>query len=149
METHGLSNELASGLIGNAYAESGLRSTVTNQIGAFGTFQHLGPRKQALFAFAKREGLDPNDYKTQLDFAVHELNTSHKSANKNYGSAQDAAIGIMNKFEKPSEKEKASSVSKRVGFANKVAQYKKGGEYEMSQDQINELILKGYKINLI
>ncbi len=149
MQTHGLSNELASGLIGNAYAESSLNSGVTNSIGAFGTFQHLGSRKKQLFEFARSKGKDPNDYKTQLDFAVHELNTTHKSANQRYASAQDAAIGIMNRFEKPAEHEKAKSVNKRVGFANKIAQYQQGGEYDMDQNELNELIRKGYKFDII
>ena len=132
----------------NAFAESGFNSRVTNQIGAFGTFQHLGSRKRDLFNYAKQRGLDPGDYKTQLDFAVHELNTSHRSANRRYNSASDAAVGIMNNFEKPSDAEKRKSVNKRIGFANKIAQYQKGGEYDLTQEQINELILKGYKFVL-
>lgn len=116
----GLSTEEASGLIGNAYAESNLNPSVTNKIGAFGMFQHLGDRKKKLFNFASNNKKDVYDPYTQLDFVLEELKSTHKSSRGNFNSPTEAAIHIMNKFERPSDKEKAQSVQKRINYANLV-----------------------------
>lgn len=147
----GLSKEEASGLIGNAFAESNFNPTVVGKAdnkGSQSIFQHHSERLNALKKFAASQGKDWQDPFVQTEFAVYELNSSHKSA-RGGNTATDAAINIMNKFERPAEWAKKQSVNQRVGFANKLMQYQKGGEYDMNQEEINELIRKGYKFDII
>lgn len=145
IENHGLSNEQASGFLGNLYAESSLNPSIINPTsGAFGLAQWLGSRKKSLLKFAKDNGKDVNDPFLQLDFAVRELNTAHKNSHLDYNSPKSATVGYLNKFEKPSEEEKRKSFAKRVNFANSI--YQQGGTYDLSLDEVQSLINQGYKI---
>lgn len=145
IENHGLSNEQASGFLGNLYAESSLNPSIINPTsGAFGLAQWLGSRKKSLLKFAKDNGKDVNDPFLQLDFAVRELNTTHKNSHLDYNSPKSATVGYLNKFEKPSEEEKRKSFAKRVNFANSI--YQQGGTYDLSLDEVQSLINQGYKI---
>ena len=148
IENHGLSNEQASGFLGNLYAESSLNPSITNPTsGAFGLAQWLGSRKKSLLKFAKDNGKDVNDPFLQLDFAVRELNTTHKNSHLDYNSPKSATVGYLNKFEKPSEEEKRKSFAKRVNFANSI--YQQGGTYDLSLDELQSLINQGYKIKYL
>ena len=145
----GLSKTEASGLIGNGIVESNLNSTVlgtADDKGSRGLFQPHSERLTALKRYAASKGKDWRDPYVQIEQAVRELNTTHKKARGNFSSATDAARAVMNHFEKPAEWAKKQSFGQRAGYAEKLMQYQLGGEYDLTQDQIDELISKGYKI---
>lgn len=85
----------AAGVVGNFMSESGLNTT---RVGDHGTSYGLGQwhndRWDNLKSFASSNGLDINDPKTQLDFAVNELGTKYKGVLNDINNAstpQEAA----------------------------------------------------------
>ncbi|OBQ59572.1 hypothetical protein EFV37_22170 [Mesorhizobium loti] len=104
-----VSNEFASGLIGQFAAESNFNVNAINRNdGADGSHsigigQWNGRRAKALRAFAAKQGKPVNDFETQLDFAMHELNTSEAGVGRRLAAARTveeataAAVG----FERP------------------------------------------------
>jgi hypothetical protein len=90
----GLSDAGARGLVSrwmNVEASGG-PSTV-NGIGASGIAQWTTPRKRRLMAFAKARGKNWNDFDTQLQFALSELNGPESSAGRALRSAKTDAQG--------------------------------------------------------
>lgn len=79
----GLPHHVAAGLTGNLMQESGAEinpAAVGDNGNAFGAGQWNGPRRHAYLNYAKSRGSDPTDFDTQLDFLLHEGQTSEKSA---------------------------------------------------------------------
>ncbi len=114
----GFTPQQAAGIVGNLQAESGVNPG-QHQIGgpAFGIAQWEGPRKAALQQFAASRGKSASDLGTQLDFIMHEFNTTEKrafNAVKSAGTAQEAAHQFMAKFERPGKPHAA----RRYAFAN-------------------------------
>jgi len=72
----GVPPNLASGMVGNAYAESSFDSRLSTKGGdqgsAHGEFQWRGDRITNLLSYAKQHGLNPEDWHTQYQFAWHE-----------------------------------------------------------------------------
>lgn len=104
----GFTPHQAAGLVGNFTQESNVNPNITNRIGAFGAAQWLGPRKEALIAFAKSKGKPANDLKTQLEFTLHELNTTEKKAKSallKTKTPEQAALVVRKKYERPGESE--------------------------------------------
>lgn len=70
----GFSPEQAAGILGNLQVESGFNTGAYNPgEGAFGLAQWLGGRRANLKAFAEFQGKPETDWKTQIDFMVHEM----------------------------------------------------------------------------
>ncbi len=120
---NGYSPAQSAGIVGNLAQEStvALDSSIENSIGAFGIAQWLGPRRKALEKFASDRNIAPNDFDLQLDFILHELNTSEKRANKSLLSAStpsEAAASFVNKFERSGEKAGEKGFDRRLNFAN-------------------------------
>lgn len=109
MDNGGLSKEAAAGIIGNIVQESTFNSNALNdQSGAYGLAQWMGPRKETLNQFAAERGTDPSDIQTQLDFLIHELNTTEgkaKSALESITDPAEAAWVFRKEFERPGEEE--------------------------------------------
>ena len=148
----GLSKQEASGLIGNAIAESGLNPTIlgtADNKGSRGLFQPHSSRLDALKQRAQNMKADWRNPFMQINQAVHELNTTHKKARGNFYTATQASDAIMNHFEKPSKAAKAQSRNKRAGYAEMLMQFQKGGTYNLSHKEIKDLINKGYKIEVV
>ena len=148
----GLSKQEASGLIGNAIAESGLNPTIlgtADNKGSRGLFQPHSSRLDALKQRAQNMKADWRNPFMQINQAVHELNTTHKKARGNFYTATQASDTIMNHFEKPSKAAKAQSRNKRAGYAEMLMQFQKGGTYNLSHKEIKDLINKGYKIEVV
>ncbi|TPN57171.1 phage tail tip lysozyme [Mesorhizobium sp. B1-1-7] len=109
IKTYGVSNEFASGLLGQFSAESNFNTAAINRNdGADGSHsigigQWNGRRAKALHAFAAAKGKPVGDFYTQLDFAMHELNTTEKPVGRRLAAARSieeataAAVG----FERP------------------------------------------------
>lgn len=107
----GFPAHVAQGIIGNIAVESGFDPSI-NEIaplvpgsrGGFGLFQHTGPRRRALEAFASQTGRPLADIDTQLDFVVQELGTTEKAAAdalKGAKTTEEAARIFSEKFLRP------------------------------------------------
>jgi len=116
----GYTKEQAAGLVGNLQQESGMNPTARNQLeGAQGIAQWRGER---LEAFKKKYGKEVM-YATldeQMDFVLHELETTEKKAGnllKNAKTAAEAAA-IVDKFY---ERSAGTELAKRIANANAIA----------------------------
>ncbi len=79
---HGLTPAQAAGVLGNMQVEApGLNTGAYNpKEGAYGLCQWLGGRRQNLEAFAAAQGKPVGDWKTQVDFMMHELRGEESAA---------------------------------------------------------------------
>lgn len=107
----GFPAHVAQGIVGNIAVESGFNPGI-NEIaplvpgsrGGFGLFQHTGPRRRALEAFASQTGRPLADIDTQLDFVLQELGTTEKAAAealKGAKTTEEAARIFSEKFLRP------------------------------------------------
>ena len=119
----------AAGITGNIAQESGfdtgarelnpMTESARKQGGGFGLFQFTNhDRKQGLMDLAQSRATSPDDLDTQLDYFLHELNTTHKKAAKALSYAKNprqAAYVISKYYEMPSPK--YANNAKRMGAA--------------------------------
>ncbi len=96
----------AAAFTGNLQQESRFDPTSINPRGKeFGVVQWDPKiRKRALFSFAKAAGLDPRMLDTQLDFIIHELDTTERSARDAiYGATnvRDATVAASERYFRP------------------------------------------------
>lgn len=87
LQRRGIPAHIAQGIAGNIAVESGfdpgineISPVVPGSRGGFGLFQHTGPRRRALEAFAQQSGRPLADIDTQIDFALQELQTTERAA---------------------------------------------------------------------
>ena len=102
----GWSHAQACGILGNIAQESGFRTTVLgfDQTGSYGLCQWLGPRKRALFQFARERGVDVADVLMQVEFLLHELRTTEQAAARHLRGCLTpaaAALSFSKSFERP------------------------------------------------
>lgn len=100
---NGLSDVEAAGMTGNIGAESSFSTTVTSGDGhgSRGLVQFTGSRltgEEGLLKFAERRGLDPWDWRTQVDFSVWELHNTESAALKEMRARPDATPAEMAKI---------------------------------------------------
>lgn len=90
-------------VLGTMKQESGFNPAATNGIGAYGLNQWLGPRRTDYLNYAKGRGADPNNFDTQMDYFIKDLDSSHGmgagSALRN-SSDLDSAMAAMNRYER-------------------------------------------------
>lgn len=108
---NGLSDVEAAAMTGNIGAESNFSTTVTSGdgYGSRGLVQFTGDRlngENGLLKFAERKGLDPWDWRTQVDFSVWELHNTESAALEAMRARPDATPGEMarivrEKYERP------------------------------------------------
>jgi len=119
----GLPQVAAAGIVGNLVAESGLDPTIPGDNGnSVGIAQWHKERMVAMKSWITAQGRDWKDMNAQLDFLVHELNTSEKIAGnqlKLAGNPIQAAKTFMDKFERPAEWAKKQSWDKRAAAAQR------------------------------
>lgn len=127
----GYDNNLAAGIVGNIQQESNFDPTATNEIGAFGLFQYLGPRKATLFNWAEQNGRDVNDWQTQLDYMQYEVTNDpyekrqFEKVIREAKDPQSAAIAFSKHFERPGAREAHNN--KRAKYALNAFQGKPAG----------------------
>lgn len=97
---NGLSDVEAAAMTGNIGAESNFSTTVTSGdgYGSRGLVQFTGDRlngENGLLKFAERKGLDPWDWRTQVDFSVWELHNTESAALEAMRARPDATPGEM------------------------------------------------------
>lgn len=100
---NGLSDVEAAGMTGNIGAESEFSTTVTSGdgYGSRGLVQFTGDRlngENGLLKFAERNGLDPWDWRTQVDFSVWELHNTESAALEAMRAHPDATPAEMAKI---------------------------------------------------
>lgn len=108
---NGLSDVEAAAMTGNIGAESSFSTTVTSGdgYGSRGLVQFTGDRlngEKGLLKFAESRGLDPWDWKTQVDFSVWELHNTESAALEAMRARPDAtpeemAVIIRKNYERP------------------------------------------------
>lgn len=108
---NGLSDVEAAAMTGNIGAESNFSTTVTSGdgYGSRGLVQFTGDRlngENGLLKFAERKGLDPWDWRTQVDFSVWELHNTESAALEAMRARPDVTPGEMarivrEKYERP------------------------------------------------
>lgn len=100
---NGLSDVEAAGMTGNIGAESSFSTTVTSGdgYGSRGLVQFTGDRlngENGLLKFAENRGLDPWDWRTQIDFSVWELHNTENAALEAMRAHPDATPAEMAKI---------------------------------------------------
>jgi lytic transglycosylase, catalytic len=100
---NGLSDVEAAGMTGNIGAESSFSTTVTSGdgYGSRGLVQFAGDRlngEKGLLKFAESRGLDPWDWRTQVDFSVWELHNTESAALEAMRAHPDATPAEMAKI---------------------------------------------------
>lgn len=100
---NGLSDVEAAGMTGNIGAESSFNTTVTSGdgYGSRGLVQFTGDRlngENGLLKFAENRGLDPWDWRTQVDFSVWELHNTESAALEAMRAHPDATPAEMAKI---------------------------------------------------
>ena len=108
---NGLSDVEAAAMTGNIGAESNFSTTITSGdgYGSRGLVQFTGDRlngENGLLKFAERKGLDPWDWRTQVDFSVWELHNTESAALEAMRARPDATPAEMarivrEKYERP------------------------------------------------
>lgn len=108
---NGLSDVEAAAITGNIGAESSFSTTVTSGdgYGSRGLVQFTGDRlngEKGLLKFAESRGLDPWDWRTQVDFSVWELHNTESAALEAMRARPDAtpeemAVIIRKNYERP------------------------------------------------
>ena len=100
---NGLSDVEAAAMTGNIGAESSFNTTVTSGdgYGSRGLVQFTGDRlngENGLLKFAENRGLDPWDWRTQVDFSVWELHNTESAALEAMRARPDATPAEMAKI---------------------------------------------------
>lgn len=108
---HGLSDVEAAALTGNIGAESSFSTTALSGdgYGSRGLIQFTDDRlngEKGLLKFAENRGLDPWDWRTQVDFSVWELHNTESAALEAMRARPDAtpeemAVIVRQKYERP------------------------------------------------
>lgn len=108
LRQNGFTDSEAAGITGNIAQESMFDTEALSQDGynSHGLVQWTGDRKAHLERFAKENGLDPKDWRTQVDFISEEMNTTERSAfealrkNPNI-TPEEAARIVREQYERP------------------------------------------------
>jgi hypothetical protein len=122
----GLTPEQSAGVVGNLMQESGLKSNAWNESEkAYGIAQWRNERLEGLKAFAATNGKEIGDIHTQMDYILHELQTTESKAGQKLmksSSASEAAFNFGKYYERPAVVENT-----RIAYAEQALQsYGKG-----------------------
>ena len=105
----GFTDVEAAALTGNIGAESSFDTRVVShdEYGSEGLIQFTDDRLQGLKDFAAERGLDPYDWKTQIDFSIHELTEGNERAALNTmrehpdATPEEMAVIVRREYERP------------------------------------------------
>ncbi len=130
----GLPSQVAAGIVGNLYQESGLKPgavETTNTAAGRGIAQWgVDGRWQGFLNWAKQNQRDPYNVKSQLDYVLVEPGESQKAIDriKNVSSPEQAAVIFGKMYERPAER--AANWDTRTSVASKLASgtFAEGGE---------------------
>jgi hypothetical protein len=138
----------AAGIVGNLAAESGFNTTVVGKADSKQS-QGIGQwHSERLNGLKKFAGNNWTTLDSQLDYVLHELNTTEKKAKTSLFSAktpQEAAIAFMNDYERPAEWAKKQSGSKRVNESLKLLGLTSDPNYSYGSENYNPYRFDEYK----
>lgn len=108
LRQNGFTDSEAAGITGNIAQESMFDTEALSKDGynSHGLVQWTGDRKAHLEQFARENGLDPTDWRTQVDFISEEMNTTERAAfealrkNPNI-TPEEAARIVREQYERP------------------------------------------------
>ena len=108
LRQNGFTDSEAAGITGNIAQESMFDTEALSKDGynSRGLVQWTGDRKAHLEQFAREHGLDPKDWRTQVDFISEEMNTTERAAfealrkNPNI-TPEEAAHIVREQYERP------------------------------------------------
>ena len=139
----------AAGIVGNLAAESAFNTTVVGKAdskGSQGIAQWHSERLNGLKKFA---GNNWTNLDSQLDYVLHELNTTEKKAKNSLFAAktpQEASLAFMNDYERPAEWAKRESGSRRINESLKLLGLKPDPNYSYrSEEENSPYIFSEYK----
>lgn len=132
----GVKPNVAAGIVGNLYKESGLNPTAVGDKGtAFGVAQWRGDRLSNLKNYASSKGKSHSDLTTQLDFILDEKGENQVLSLMGNQSPEEAAKTFADKYERPNPQyadyNTRSSVAKQLGkmkYGGKIQLYPNGGK---------------------
>jgi hypothetical protein len=162
-QQHNLSPEVAAGIVGNLFQESRLKTGAVEQgntqAGRGIAQWDVKNRWPEFKKWATRNNKDPMALHTQLDYVLIEPGWGEHSLKKTLAARtpEEAAMIFGKTFERPNEK--FAQWDKRQGAANTLYKYfedggqadpyKTGGEYDLSDVDVHDLISKGYKVEFL
>lgn len=126
---------VAAAIAGNVSQESEYSPTAENSSGAYGLFQFLGDRREAMTAYAKGSSRDASDITAQLEYAWDEMNRPGTLENqalqemRNAKTPEEAAVIFRKLFERPGEEEandEARAAEAQRVYANLTGAKKEG-----------------------
>jgi len=119
-EHYNLTPAQASGILGNMQTESSFNTAAYNKgEGAIGLIQWEGPRRTALENYANAQGRPVTDWKLQVDFMMHELQTSESGAWAKIQQAETPAQ-VAAAFDKYYERSAGTSRGERMANAENI-----------------------------
>ncbi|WP_162841847.1 phage tail tip lysozyme [Ancylobacter rudongensis] len=122
LQAKGWSRTVASGIVGNLVAESGMNPNAIGDNGnAFGLAQ-WNDRADEMKAFLTAQGKQWNDFLGQLDFVDYELRNKERKAAAVAGLSANpaqAANAIMDHYERPADWAKMESMGRRQSAAQR------------------------------
>ena len=108
LRQNGFTDSEAAGITGNIAQESMFDTEALTKDGynSHGLVQWTGDRKAHLEQFARENGLDPKDWRTQVDFISEEMNTTERAAfealrKKPNITPEEAARIVREQYERP------------------------------------------------
>jgi hypothetical protein len=126
LQAHGYSPTASAAIIGNAAAESSLRTDAVGKANELGLFQWnpaVG-RRQGLEAYAASSGRSPTDFNVQMEYMDQEL----QKLDPAFKTAGDSAGQLAQRFEKGFEAPKSlADAPRRAGYAEQVYAAQTGG----------------------
>lgn len=125
----GMPPHIAAGFVGNFMVESraSIDPHAVGDGGSAAGIAQWNDRRPALIEFARKRGKDWQDLDTQIDFILHELETTEGRAKAEIwatSTPQDAALAVSRYYERPGMPHN----ERRVGFARSVYEQASGGQ---------------------
>ena len=129
----GVKPNVAAGIVGNLYKESGLNPNAVGDNGtAYGVAQWRGDRLSNLKKYASNRGRSHSDLDTQLDFILDEQGENQVLTLMGNQSPEVAAKTFADKYERPNPK--YADYSTRSSVAKQLGQMKYGGRIQLYPD---------------
>jgi hypothetical protein len=152
VDHYNLPHHVAAGIVGNLVQESSLKPGAVGDKGTSkGIAQWHGERWDDYLKWAEKKGKDPYDVHTQLDYVIVEPGWGDKALKKTMTAQtpQEAAMIFGRSFERP--KESAANWNNRVGVAQSLAggKYSIGGEYEVSDAELKQILKNGGQVEYL
>jgi hypothetical protein len=144
----GVKPNVAAGIVGNLYKESGLNPMAVGDKGtAFGVAQWRGNRLSNLKNYASSKGRSYTDLNTQLDFILDEQGENQVLTLMGNQSPEVAAKTFADRYERPNPK--YADYSTRSSVAKQLGQMKLGGvipKYVLGAGAIMGLVSQGMNL---